>query len=372
MLDNLLLNNDKTCGNLSSFLFYSQGKKSKERVIKIKRLNEITEEQYLLCNSTNRELLEDFLANSTEKSDKTLLVYRSNLRIWLVWVMNNLNNKVVTDIKPREYLRFQNWLLELGHSSSDISNKRSAISSFNDYIVVYYNDEYPTFHNFINKSIKKPEASFVREKEPPTREEIERLIDVLEHSDRKDKRQLIAYLSFVFDTGCRRAETMQIMKDIIHTPITTKTVKVKDEDGNIVEKEAKYYLTPKIRCKGKGKTGKLRQLKFSETAMNALKAWVMEREDDCPYMFVSRPFGDSVAQASESTLNNWCSKIFTPIVGRRIHPHCFRESAATDIVVAQGKSIEAARALLGHESSETTKIYVCGVDAEEDADELFV
>ena len=49
-----------------------------------------------------------------------------------------------------------------------------------------------------------------------------------------------------------------------------------------------------------------------------------------------------------------------------------REAQATDIVVVQGKSIEAAKALLGHESSETTRIYVCGIDDGEEADELFV
>lgn len=340
-------------------------------MIIIKRLECIDEKDYLECNPINRELLEDFLANSTEKSDRTIRVYKSNLRIWLIWVKENLNNKLQTEIKPREYLRFQNWLISLGHSSSDISNKRSAISSFNDYIVVYYGDEYPTFHNFINKSIKKPETALVHEKVPPTRQEIESIIENLENSKRKDKNQLIAYLKFTFETGCRRAETRQILKDIVNTPLTIKEKKSKDENGNEIIKEIKYYLTPKIRCKGKGKTGKIRQLKFSDYSMNAFKEWVNERTDDCPYMFVSRPFGNQIRQASETTLNNWCSKIIAPILGRRFHPHATREGIATDIVTAQGKSIEAARALLGHESSETTKIYVCGVDEEEDADELF-
>lgn len=338
----------------------------------LKRLPDITEEEYLQCNSTNRELVEDFLANSTELSDRTLVSYKSNLRIWLNWVKNNLNNKLHVEVKPREYLRYQNWLLSLGHSSSDIANKRAAISSFNNYIVVYYNDVYPVFHNFINKSIKKPEKNFVHDKVPPTREELEMIIEKLEQGDRKDKKQLIAYLKFTFETGCRRAETRQILKDVIESPLIVKEVKTKDETGNTITKEARYYLTPKIRCKGRGKSGKIRQLKFSDYSMDALKEWVNERgEDDCPYMFVSHPFSSFINQASESTINDWCSKIFTPLLGRRFHPHCLREAQATDIVVAQGKSIEAAKALLGHESSETTRIYVCGIDEGEEADELF-
>ena len=339
----------------------------------MKRLINITDEEYMSCNPLNRELVEDFLSNSTELSDRTLTAYKSNLRIWIKWVKDNLDDKLHTDIKPREYLRYQNWLLGLGHSSSDITNKRAAISSLNNYIVVYYSDMYPMFHNFINKSIKKPEKQFVNEKLPPTREEIDMLINTLEQSNRKDKLQLIAYIKFCFSTGCRRAEALQIMKNIVDTNPIIKTVKVKDDNGNDVEKEAIYYLTPKIRCKGRGKTGKIRQLKFSQEAMDALKNWVNSRDDNCEYMFVSHSTNNELmSQASPTVLNDWCTNIFSPIIGRRIHPHIFRESAATDIVVGQNKSIEAARSLLGHESSETTKIYVISDDLDSDSDELFI
>lgn len=337
----------------------------------MERLKQITEDEYLQCSKQNRELLEDFLSNSTELSDKTLIAYSSNLRIWLVWLKDYLDNKFQVEVKPREFLRYQNYLLSKGHSSSDISNKRAAVSSFNNYIVTYYSDEYPTFHNFINKSIKKPEKSYVHEKIPPTREEIEMMVQKLENSDIKNKYQYIAYLKFTFETGCRRAETRQIMRDIINTQLTIKQVKTRDENGNLVIKEAKYYLTPKIRCKGKGKTGKIRQLKFSDYAMDALKKWVECRDDDCPYMFVVY-VNKEWKQVAEGTFNGWSKGLFTNLLGRRFHPHALREAIATDTVLTQGKSIEAAKALLGHESSETTRIYVCGIDEGEEADELFV
>jgi integrase len=337
----------------------------------MERLDPITEEQWKSCNEFNRELRDNFINDSTELSDKTLKSYYSNLTIWFNWVREHLDNKRQVDIKPREFLRYQNWLLNKEHSSSDITNKRAAISSLNNYIVVYYSDEYPTFHNFINKSIKKPEKAFVHDKVPPTREEMGIMIDTLEKSDYKYKKQYIAYLKFTFETGCRRAETRQIMRDIVDTPLTVKTVKTKDENGVEIEKEAKYYLTPKIRCKGHGKTGKIRQLKFSDYSMDAFKEWLAERNDDCPYMFVSN-YEKETKQVSEGTFNRWANKIFTPILGRRFHPHCLREAAATDIVLCQGKSIETAKALLGHESSETTRIYICGIDEESESDELFI
>jgi integrase len=340
-------------------------------VITIQALTPMTENDYLQCNPKNRELLEDFLMNSTELSDKTLKAYTSNCRIWLNWIHDNLDDKLITDIKPREYLRYQNWLLGLGHSSSDISNKRSAISTLNNYIVVYYCDIYPMFHNFINKSIKKPEKALVHEKVPPTREEIEMMCQKLEESKRKNKKELIAYLKFTFETGCRRAETRQILKNIVETELVEKATKVKDKNGNIIEKPAKYYQTPIIRCKGHGKSGKPRRLKFSDYSMDAIKEWVNERDDDCPYLFTVF-YGGQIKQVAEGTFNTWGTDIFTPILGRRFHPHALRESAATDIVVAQGKSVEAAKALLGHESSQTTlQHYVIGLDEGEEADELF-
>ena len=76
-------------------------------------------------------------------------------------------------------------------------------------------------------------------------------------------------------------------------------------------------------------------------------------------------------QVGEDTFNGWCQGLFTQIMGRRINPHIFRASRATNLVCYQNRSIETAQKLLGHESSETTKIYVVRED-EEDADDAFV
>ena len=326
----------------------------------------------MLCNEFNRNIRDEFLENSTELSPKTLKAYYSNLQIWFNWVRLHCDNKRQIDIKSKEYLKFQNWLVNKNHSSSDVSNKRSAISSLNNYLMVYYEEEYPTFRNFINKAVKKPEKSYVNEKDPPTKAEMIMIIEKLENSSIKDKWQKIAYLKFTWETGCRREESRQLLKDTIYAKPITKTVKVKNEDGVEEEKPVKYYLTAKIRCKGKGKTGNIRRLKFSDYAMDALKKWVEERgEDDYEFMFVSKS-KDGVKQVGESTFNQWGSNCFTKLLGRRFHPHILREARATTIVVEDGKNIEAAQRLLGHSSSETTKIYVCKEDDEEESDELFI
>jgi integrase len=334
---------------------------------KVSKLPPVTQEEWNKVNDFNKFIFEDFITNSTELSPKTKIAYESNLKIWFIWVKDNLNNKSQIDIKPLDFKRFQNWMVNRGCSSADCANKRAAISSLNNYIDVYYRDDYPQFRNFINKSIARPPKAFVNEKQPLTKEEFANLISVLE---KRGDWQKVAYLKFTLDTGCRRAESIQVKKDFVNIKPTIKHKTHIDENGNDVTKEIKYYVTPTIRCKGKGTVGKERKFKFSQDTMDAFKKWIEVRgEDDCPDMFISK-YAGKVKGIAENTLNNWATHVFTPIVGRRFHPHLLRESKATQLAVEEGKDISVIQSLLGHESSETTQIYIIR-DETDDLDELF-
>jgi len=254
-----------------------------------------------------------------------------------------------------------------GCSSSDVHNKRAAVSALNLFIETYLCDEYPTFHNFINRSIKAPPLSHVNEKQPLTKDELKSLIEELE---RREDWQKVAYLKFTFDAGCRRAESRQILKDIINSKPTIKTKTITDDDGSTHEETVTLYQTPNIRCKGKGEVGKVRKLVFGQDTMDAFHKWLSVRADDaCPYMFVTKYQG-KIQQAGETCFNRWASDVFTPIVGRRVYPHIFRSSRATQAVIEDGKDIKSVQKLLGHESSETTEIYVVR-DESDDVDDLF-
>ena len=259
-------------------------------------------------------------------------------------------------------------MVNRGCSSADCSNKRAAISSLNNYIMVYYEETYPVFFFFINKSIARPAKAFVHEKEPLTKEEFSNFISELE---KMEEWQKIAYLKFCLETGCRRAESRQLLKELVDLSPTTKEKVVIKDDGTQETKQIVYYTTHPIRCKGKGSVGKVRKMRFGQDTMDAFKKWLEVRgDDDCPYMFATK-YNGKINQVSETTFNGWANKTFEKIVGRRIHPHLFRESAATQLVVEDGKDISIAQKLLGHESSETTQIYVIRDDTE-DLDELFM
>lgn len=334
----------------------------------MEKLPPITEMEWEKVNEFNRFIFQDFLDNSAELSPKTIKAYASNLKIWFVWVKNFLQNKKHTDIKSLDFKKYQNWLSNRDCSSSDIYNKRSAVSSLNNYLETYYAEDYPTFRNFINKSIKRPVKAFVNEKKPLTKEEFANLISELE---KQKEWQKIAYLRFTLESAARRGESVQILKNIVETPVIVKSTKTKDENGIEAEAEVRFYQTPPMRCKGSGKKGKIRKLMFGQETMDAFKKWLEERgEDDCPFMFVTK-YGHQIKQVSPSCFNGWSKNTFEKIVGRRFHPHLLRESRATQAKLEDGKSLDAICSLLGHNSVDTTKIYIIR-DSSDDADELFI
>jgi len=322
------------------------------------KIGEVTDEQWSQVNPENKKIVEEFLRESTQLSPQTLKQYTSGLKIYFNWIKENIDNKAFYQLKSRDYLMYQNYLVRNNMSSSAIKFKRSAISSLNNYIELYYADEYKEFRNYITKGIASPPPSFVNEKEPLTIEEYNNLCFKLEE---KEAWQELAYLKFSFASGARRAEVRQLLKEI-----TTYEPKIISTENG----EVKTYFTHPIRCKGRGVIGKVRKLQFDQEAMNAIDKWLSVRgEDDCPFVFALKKNG-VYKQTGETTFNSWSTSLFEPIVGRRVHPHLIRESRATTMVVENGKDIKSAQSLLGHKSSTTTEIYVIRKD-EDDADDAF-
>jgi len=333
------------------------------------RSDEITDEMWAEVSSFNKKMANDYLEAQTHLSDQSLKQYKSCLKIFFWWVKEYLDNKDCVDIKKKEFIKYLNWLTNRGLSESAIKVKKSCISAFCNYIVNYYEDEYPTFRSFVTSEMKVIQTGNVYEKKPLTSKEYDDLCLKLEE---QEQWQILAWLKFSYSTGCRRAESRQLLKEVINYDPIIKTISIIDKEGNKINVESKFYKTHKIRCKGRSKVGKVRQLQFSQDAMDAIKKWLEVRgDDDCPYVFVSSD-KNGYHQVSETTFNLWCTTMLSKLVGRRVHPHLLRESRATNIVVEEGRSIETAQKLLGHESSETTtKHYVIREDIE-DADEAFI
>lgn len=329
----------------------------------------VTNEMWQSVNPFNRKMVEEYLDNATHLSPKSLKQYESALKIYFYWIKENKQDKKCIDIKAKDYMMYQNSLYKRGMSESGIKFKRSSISSFNQYVMLYYEDEYATFRNYVTQNISVPKTGFVHNKEPLTPEEYQMLCNELES---RGEWQKLAYVKFSYSTGCRREEARQLLKEVVDYEPETKMVKISDENGNESQMEAIAYRTHDIRCKGASVIGNVRKLQFDEDTMNTIKKWMEVRgEDDCEYVFVTKTKDGRCSQVSETTFNNWCSTTFTEILKKRITPHGFRRARATHMVICEDKSIETARRLLGHNSTDTTKIYVYS-EEENDAFDAFV
>jgi site-specific recombinase XerD len=329
-----------------------------------KKIEEITKDFWENeVDEENKMLIEEFLQQQ-HLSAQTLKQYTSSLKIFAKWVHDFClpkGKKKLYELKPRDALKYQNWLINKGLSPSGIKFKRSSVSSLCGFIEVYYADEYKDFRNIFTKAIPNVAKSNIKEKQPLTTKEIDTLVKELE---KRGELQKVAYVLFTYITGCRREEARQLLKEVSTYDI------FKDKQGN----EKNYYITHSIRAKGKGKEGKVRKFKFDEKAMEAIKKWVEYRKqqvenDDCPYVFVSKT-KDGYKQVSANTFNLWCDEFSEILGGRPVHPHLFRSSRATNAVIEEGKDIKSVQKLLGHNSSQTTEIYVVRDDADDD-DDLF-
>lgn len=75
------------------------------------KLDPVTDEEWAEVNEFNRNMVEDYLSNQTHLSPHSLHAYRSALKIFFVWVKNNLNNKNCIEIRKKEFLRYRIFLL---------------------------------------------------------------------------------------------------------------------------------------------------------------------------------------------------------------------------------------------------------------------
>ena len=290
----------------------------------------------------NRELIDDFInyLETTDHSPASIKVYKNNLYIFFTYLLNKEKNIDYCKVKKRHILNFQNYMVKNGLSSARIRNIKSSLSSLEIFIESMLDEEekWENFRNIINK-IPSPTLNTVREKTVLTDEQLETLLDSLIKLKKINVALFVAMSAF---SGSRKAETIQYKRSWF-------------TDENC---KNGLYITPEIRTKGKGVSGKrLQKYCLKSKVDKYLELWDEERKNkgiELDDLFVVKKKGE-YKPATIRTVDSWmitCSNI----MGIPIYAHLFRHFFVS-YLRRESIPINIIKDIVGHEDVSMSERY---------------
>lgn len=304
-----------------------------------------TEEEIKDILPENQELIDDFMnyLETTDHSPETLKVYKNNLNIFFVYLSKNAKNKDFVDIKKRDIMNFQNYLVKNKLSPARIRNVRSTLSSLSNFIESILDEEpkWQNFHNIVNK-IPAPQNNPVREKTILEDEDCQRLLDYLVESE---KYQQACAFALAWASGRRKSELLRIKVSHIN-------------EENLIY--GSLYKTPeKIKTKGRGQ-GKMLPVYILKTKFKKyFDLWMEQRKElgvpeDMDELFVTKYKGEWIPMKI-STLNSWAES-FGKFLDVPFYFHLMRHQFTTSLYKANIPT-SVIKDLIGWESENMVSIY---------------
>jgi len=290
----------------------------------------------------NKELTQDFInyLETTDHSPKSIVVYKNNLNIFFVYLMQKEKNIDFVDIKKRHIMNFQNFMIKGGLSPARIRNIKSTLSSLGLFIEAILDEEkkWENFRNIINK-IPSPSLSSTREKTILSDDDLEKLLDKLVELN---KIQIALFVAMSAFSGTRKAETIQYKRSFF----------TEDNCKNGL------YVTPEIRTKGHGSKGKpLVKYCLKSKVDKYLDLWDIERQKqniELDDLFVTKRKGEWIP-ASISTVDSWMGKC-SEILGVTSYAHMYRHFFIS-YLRRESVPIEIIKDIVGHEDVSMSQKY---------------
>ncbi|WP_195618623.1 tyrosine-type recombinase/integrase [Clostridium paraputrificum] len=310
---------------------------------KTNRLFITTEEELAQINPANIELRDDFLdyLETTDHSKTSIVTYKNNIDIFFIYILKHCKNKDFVDVKKKDIMSWQGYMVKNGLSSARIRTIKSTISSMSKYIENILEDEEPKWKGYRNliPKIPNPTLSNVREKTVLSDDELEFLLDELV---KRNKVQIATFVAFSAFSGARKAETIQYKREWF--------VNERCKNG--------LYITPEIRTKGHGSQGKLLEKYCIKSKVDKYLELIDKfREDNnitSEYLFVTKRKGEWV-QAKVSTVDSWMETC-TKILGKPNYAHMYRHFFVS-YLNRENLPIDVIKDIVGHNDSSTTMIY---------------
>lgn len=306
----------------------------------MKRKVFVTDEKWNLVNPESKKLLKEFMLTLRQenRSKKTIESYNGSCKRFLVYVLENLDNKCILELRKKDFRNYSLFLQECGLADASHNNYIIAIRSWCERLE---DDEDVDYDNNLCRKVKGLKINRVRKPTFLTDDQVTKLYYELL---RTKQYQQAAWLALAYDSTGRRMEIFQVAKDSFE-----------EGSGNCTNQVVK-------------KGGKKEALVYFERTQEAVKLWLAQRgEDDNPLLWDD--FGKRKRKVGSA--NSWCShmsKMLTLLEGRKIRftPHDIRHSAIENMtegthykcpVKRVPYDIKAVSKLASHASVDMTEYY---------------
>lgn len=309
-----------------------------------------TDELWEQVNKENKHILEDFLAEYKQRkmSKGTIAGYRNDLRIIMIYILKELDNRCVLELKKKDFRGLSLYFTDECNMSAARTNRLK--SSINSLLTFCEEDDDYEYEVNYAKKVRGVPKSPVKDNEDDfffTYEEFIKVRDILVE---QNKLQLAVLWSIGFDSAGRKNELFQIQK---HGLL----------DGN----KTNIVI---------GKRGKKFPLVYLDDTKELIRKYLEQRGDDNIDSLWIKGSGDNKEPLSDSSVlyDRICSisKILSEVRGEpcNIFTHTMRHSRleclsqGTDLRLLDEDGnprkypLEQIQVFAHHSSSNTTQGYL--------------
>lgn len=291
--------------------------------------------------SKTKDYLDTYLLRQEKKSQETIKAYRISLTSFYIYVTEVRNIKVMrfcfTDCTYEFVLSYFQYLQEekkLGNST--VNQKLAAVKSYIKYVSdgdISLMQVYLSVKNVPLLKLAK------RQRQVLEKDDLKVLLNSMEDTKTGNRDRMILIL--LFDTAVRASELLEITLGDISLDISAPSIiihgKGKKERSVALNKKTAEHLREYINHYHKPCASTVTPLFYTviHGQMNHMSERNLER--------IVKKYGEAVLKKNTSLSDS-------------IHPHMLRRSRASGLY-RDGVPIEMVTAILGHSSTETTKIY---------------
>ena len=312
-----------------------------------------SEEKWEEVNSKNKKLMDRFLKEkATRCSAVTIKGYKSDLKIFFTWNMEENDDKYFPNIKKLDFSDFFAYgVEELKWGSARFARMRACLSSLSDFIIKFYDEEYPAYRNLILSAIEQMPKEPRRKKTILSEEQVDGLLN---HLMDTGKEQEACLLALAICSGARKSELLRFDLDII-------------DENNTAFDDIFIETKEQIKTKGRGREGKpLYKYIIKDLFLPYYNAWLVKRKEimnangveEHNKLFIRRDGQPAQTTTIEGWIEKWEKFLDVPF-----YLHCLRHYTCT-YLAKLGVEQELIVEIFGWSSADMFNVY-CDLTAKD-------